>query len=95
VLIYLRQEQLLDDTLAGWWSLAKQNKGGFFVKNGLLYHNEKFMGYDIEQLVLPKGRIGAVLKLAHEGFGGHLAMKKTRDRIRISGFHLSIDDCCV
>jgi hypothetical protein len=82
----LRQEQILDDTLAGWWSLAKQNKGGFYIKDGLLYHKEKFMGYEIEQLVLPKGRIGAVLKLAHEGFGGHLAMKKTRDRIRISGF---------
>jgi hypothetical protein len=44
------------------------------------------MGYEIEQLVLPKDRINSVLKLAHEGFGGHLAMKKTRDRIRISGF---------
>jgi hypothetical protein len=42
----LRQEQLLDDNLASWWSMAKQNKGGLYVKDGLLYHKEKFMGYD-------------------------------------------------
>ena len=32
----LRHEQLDDETLKGWWSLAKRGKGGFFMNNGLL-----------------------------------------------------------
>jgi hypothetical protein len=64
----LHQEQLPYDNLASWWSKTKQNKGGLYVKDGLLYHNEKFMCYEIEQLFLPKGRIGPNIKLAHEGW---------------------------
>jgi len=40
----MRDEQLNDDTLRGWWSLAKRGKGGFFVKNNLFYRVEKILG---------------------------------------------------
>ena len=47
----LRQEQLDDETLKGWWSLAKRRKGGFFMSNGLLYRMEKILGQSFSQLV--------------------------------------------
>jgi len=37
----LRAEQLSDDSLKPCWAMATQDKGGFFVKDGLLYHQEK------------------------------------------------------
>jgi len=80
----LRQEQLEDDTLKGWWSLAKRGKGGFIEKDALLYHTEKILGQTFSQLCLPKSRRGQVLELAHDTFGGHLGAKRTRERIRLS-----------
>jgi hypothetical protein len=81
----LRREQLADETLAGCWSLAKAGKGGYFVRDGLLFRCEKICGQTYENLVVPKLRQPHVLRLAHEISGGHMAMKKTRDRIRLSG----------
>jgi len=57
----MRKEQIEDDTLKGWWSLAKREKGGFFVKDGLLYHAEKILGQSFSQLCLPKTRKTQVL----------------------------------
>jgi len=37
----LRREQLEDETLAGAFDSAKHNKGGYLVKNGLLFHRAK------------------------------------------------------
>ena len=81
----LRREQLADDTLNGCWNLAKRGKGGYFVQEGLLYRTEQIMGQKLAQLVVPRGRRNFLLKLAHETYGGHLAMRKTRDRIKLSG----------
>ena len=80
----MHQEQLQDETLRGWWSLAKRGKGRFFVKNNLLYHMEKILGQSFSQLCLPQGRRSQVLELAHDTFGGHLGEKHTRERIRLS-----------
>jgi hypothetical protein len=82
---YLRREQLDDKTLAGCWLMAKRGKGNYFAKDDLLFRAEKICGQVVDNLVVPEGRRSHVLKLAHEMCGGHLAMKKTRDRIRISG----------
>jgi len=38
----MSKKQLDDETLKGWWSLAKRGKGGFFVKDNILYHVEDF-----------------------------------------------------
>jgi len=81
----VQQEQQLDDTIAGGWALAKRNKGGYFVKGGLIYRLENVTGYKTESLLIPSGRRTHVLTLAHELFGGHLTVAKTRDRIRMSG----------
>ena len=80
----LRQEQLADESLKGWWGLAKKQKGNFVVQDGLLYHRERILGQEFSQLCLPKDRRSQVLNLAHDAFGGHLGAKKTRDCIRLS-----------
>jgi len=80
----LREEQLADETLKGWWRLANLHKGNFVIRDGLLYHKKKILGQEFSQLCLPKGRRPQVLELAHDTFGGHLAAKRTRDRIRLT-----------
>ena len=80
----LRQEQLADESLKGWWGLANKQKGNFVVQDGLLHHKEKILGQEFSQLCLPKDRRLQVLNLAHDTFGGHLGAKRTRDRIRLS-----------
>ena len=80
----IRQEQIEDDTLKGWWSLAGRNKGDLFIKDGILYHAERILGQDFVQLCLPQSRRSQVLELAHDTFGGHLGEKRTRERIRLS-----------
>jgi len=37
----MRQEQLDDETLRGWWSLAKRGKGGFFYKGWFIISHRK------------------------------------------------------
>jgi len=90
----LRQEQLEDNTLKGWWSLAKRGKGSFIEKDGLLYHIEKILGQTFSQLCLPKSRRGQVLELAHDTFGGRLGEKRTRERIRLSFTWPSLTSDC-
>jgi len=80
----LRQEQLDDETLKGWWALAKRDKGGCFIKDGILYHAEKILGQSFSQLCIPKSRRTQVLGLAHDTFGEHLGEERTRERIRLS-----------
>ena len=81
----LRQEQLSDEALAGSWDMAKQGKGNFFVRDGLLFRHERLFGQTHENLVVPESRLNHVLKLAHDTCGAHLGMKKTTDRIHLSG----------
>ena len=90
----LRQDQLEDDTLKGWGSLAKRGKGGFIEKDSLLYHIEKILNQTFSQLCLPKSRRSQVLKLAHDTFGGHFREKRTRERIRLSFAWPSLTSDC-
>jgi hypothetical protein len=80
----LQREQLADDTLEGCWQMAKCGKGQFFfVKDDLLFHQEKLCGQTIEGLMVPKGRRNHVLDIAHSVTGGHFNYRRTRDRIKL------------
>jgi len=82
----LRAEQLSDESLKPCWAMATRDKGGFFVKDGLLYHQEKVEIIDEKcvQLCLPASRRKCVLELAHNS--NHESYRRTRDRIRLSFF---------
>jgi len=76
-----------DPTLASCWDMAKVNKGNYVVDHGILFHYDQVEGQKVCQLCVPECKRDAVLKLAHDSvFGGHLAERKTRERIRLS-FH--------
>jgi len=66
--------------------MAKRDKGGFIIHNGLLYHTEYVVcvGSKVSQLCLPASRRKSVLELAHCMIGCHQAYKRTRDRIRLT-----------
>ena len=83
-----RAEQQGDESLKSCWDMAKRGKGGYVVRNGLLYRNEKIdsLGETCSQLCLPVSRRKAVLDLAHCTIGCHQAYRRTRDRIRLSFF---------
>ena len=83
-------EQKQDESLRRCWELAENKKGGFVVKDGILYHNEKVLSQSFLQLCLPKSRRLTVLRLAHDTAGGHLAARKTRDRIRFTFYWPSL-----
>ena len=74
----LRREQRSDRSLIHCWSLADRHKAGYYVRDGVLYRNYKYLGQDYEQLVLPVNRRSEVMKLAHEIYAGHLGAKKTK-----------------
>ncbi|XP_054711136.1 uncharacterized protein LOC129220732 [Uloborus diversus] len=75
--------QRKSDSLLQEWLLASQGKGGYFVLDNLLFHKEKVGGIEVTQLVLPLEKRLEVMKRAHETpFGGHMAAKKTCDRVR-------------
>ena len=80
----LINEQRLDDSLKTCFVLAKKAKGGFFLRNDLLYHYGKLAGQTFEQLVLPLCRRSEVLKLAHETYGAHMGVCNTKWRILFS-----------
>ena len=67
--------------MAGAFNFAK---GGYFIKNGLLFHRAKIFDNTVERLVVPKGRRRSLLELAHGKLGCHLARKKTKERIGLS-----------
>lgn len=83
-------EQKQDESLRKCWELASNDKGGFVVKDGILYHNEKVLSQSFLQLCLPINRRLTVLRLAHDTAGGHLAARKTRDRIRFTFYWPSL-----
>jgi len=70
--------------LANCWLLAKRDKAGYFVRDGILYRKEKILGQEFEQLCLPKTRRAEAIKLAHQVGVGHLAAKKTKERLKLS-----------
>ena len=67
--------------------MTKVNKGTYVVDHGILFHYDQVEGQKVCQLCVPECKRNAVLQLAHDSvFGGHLAERKTRERIRLS-FH--------
>ena len=60
----IKKEQRNDETLKRSWSLAKRGKGNLFVKNGVLYRNERILGQSFTQLCLPNSRHTEVLTIA-------------------------------
>jgi hypothetical protein len=56
--------------------MAKCGKGQFFIKDDLLFHQEKVCGQTIDGLVAPKGRRNHVLDIFT---GGHFNYRKTRE----------------
>jgi len=63
--IKLANEQQADQTLKSCFSLLKRAKGGYYLKNGLLYRVEPVFGQMTEMLVVPNERRKSVLHLAH------------------------------
>jgi len=64
---------------------CKIEKKCFHITDGLLWHVKSMFGQKIEQLCVPLNRRLFTLKAAHEMLGGHMADKKTRQRIKLSG----------
>lgn len=83
----LKREQKECPSLEDVRGLLKNNKGNFVLIEGILYHRDKVLGEPVTQLVLPRCRIKKVMELAHESvFGGHMGVRKTKERIRFSFF---------
>jgi len=71
-----KAEQLADVALQKAWSLAKVNKGHFFIKNDLSYHHDTVLGQPVEQLCLPRSRVAEICRVAHDIC--HQAIKRTK-----------------
>ena len=74
----LINEQRADPTLKGCFKLGERNRGGFVIKDELLYHRATILGQTFLQLVVPKSRRDHVLKMGHDTFGGHMSVKRTK-----------------
>ena len=61
----LKQEHENDRSLKVCWDLARRGKSGYFVREGILYRNERIFGHYVEQLVLPQSRRMQAIRLAH------------------------------
>jgi len=57
----LADEQRADENLSGAFEFAKLSNGGFFLKNGILFHRTKILDNFVERLVVPKKRRRALL----------------------------------
>ena len=90
----LRQEQLEDQTLNGCRALCNRGKGGFFLKNGIMYRHTKIIGRPVEQLVVPQPRRAEVLRLVHDTFGAHQSALNTAHRIQYSMWFPSLMQAC-
>jgi len=80
----LRRDQKSDRSLINCWSLADRQRAGYYVRDGVLYRNYKYLGQNYEQLVLRVNRRQEVMRLAHKIYTGHLGAKKTKERIKLS-----------
>ena len=62
----VRDEQRADPTLERAWVWAQKNKNNFFVKDELLYHRDKVLQQNVQQICLPTARRNEVCRLAHD-----------------------------
>jgi len=86
----LKRDKKSDRSLINCWPLADRQKAGYYIRDGVLYRNYKYLGQNYEQLVLPVNRRQKVMRLAHEIYAGHLGAKKTKERIKLSFTWLTI-----
>jgi len=77
-------EQSRDKSLTGAFALARDSKGGYFLRDGLLFHRAQILGQDVDRLVVPMGRRSALLDLAHAQVDCHSGICKTKQRIGLS-----------
>jgi len=77
-------EQQNDKSLALCFSLAERDKAGYYIIDNILYRKDNILGHEVEQLCLPRSRRSQAIRLAHETFGGPLAAKKTKARLKLS-----------
>ncbi|GFS59870.1 transposon Ty3-I Gag-Pol polyprotein [Trichonephila clavipes] len=83
----MKDEQHNCDSLEKVRAKLKLNKGNFLLIDKLIYHRDKILNESVMQLVLPRCRMDKIMKLAHESvFGGHMGVKKTKDRIKYNFF---------
>ena len=88
------REQRDDKSLSSCWKLAERGRGGFVVKDDLLYHRAKILGQSFLQLVVPLSRREHVLKMGHDTFGGHMSVKRTKARISYTFYWPSLGKDC-
>ena len=86
----LIREQQNDQSLKPAFLMLAQGKGNFFLHNGLLYRKACILGQTYSQLCLPKSRRDYVLRLGHANFGCHFNWKRTKQRICLSFYWLTI-----
>ena len=79
----LINDQKNDDSLRNCWSLLKRGKGNFCLQDGVLMRDEKILGQNFTQLVVPKSKREQVLEFGHD-LAGHMSPKKCSQRIRLS-----------
>ena len=87
-------DQTADPSLSTGWTLAQKGKGGYFIRDGILFHQGVVAGQNCEQLCVPINRRQHVLTLAHEVYGAHLGAAKTKDRIRLSFYWPTLSADC-
>jgi len=80
----LRDEQRADATLERAWVWAQKNKNNFFVKDELLYHRDKVLQQNVQQICLPTAHRNEVCRLAHDMC--HLGYKHTKEKLRLNFF---------
>ena len=73
-----------DPTLERAWVWAQKNKNNFFVKDELLYHRDKVLQQNVQQICLPTARRNEVCHLAHDMC--HLGYKRTKEKLRLNFF---------
>jgi len=78
----LVSEQKTDESLIGAFDMACVNKGGYFLKNNLLFHRTTLLGDVVAQL--PLNRRAEILDLAHSRVGCHIGVRRTKERIAMT-----------
>ena len=77
-------EQQTDESLTGAFNLAREGKGGFVLRKGLLFHKAKILSNVVERIVVPVSRRKALLDLAHAQVGCHMGIKRTKERLALN-----------
>ncbi|KFM71645.1 Retrovirus-related Pol polyprotein from transposon 17.6, partial [Stegodyphus mimosarum] len=79
------QEQAECGSLKSAFTDARNNKNGYWLESGILYHTGTINGQRCNQLVVPQSRRKEIVKLVHESLQeGNFAAKKTAERIKMS-----------